>query len=327
MKYGIFVLELTKRCNLSCKYCSANSSITMGSNDMSEKKWKLILDKLSKLAPDFLILSGGEPLLYKHFSSILQYATNHFAAVGLTTNGTILTDELIELFIKSHITSIQISIDGLKNYHDSMRGKGTYEKICNNITCLKNNGLTVHSMTVLTRKNLFDIDLIVNELMKLGIDKIGFERLSPIGRGKQLKNNLLTPNDLKWLYEKLQSSPYITNKVSINDPIIHVAKYPNNYSFNTYLPCSGCLGGIKNFAVSPTGYLKICTRVPIVIDKVEKVDFNHLFTDYDILKKLAIRDLDGKCSKCKRVMYCGGCRADALGTTGSLFESDNTCWI
>lgn len=130
-------LNLTQACNLRCKYCYVEKS---PSPFMSEK--------VARKAVDFLLnfedleglgisFYGGEPLLnVPVMKSTMKYASREAEKRGLpevkyhiTTNGTLLTDDLIA-FLTDYQVNVMISIDGPPSIHDAVRvtpaGEGTH---------------------------------------------------------------------------------------------------------------------------------------------------------------------------------------------------------
>jgi MoaA/NifB/PqqE/SkfB family radical SAM enzyme len=95
---------------------------------LSYKEIKELFPFLYKEGIRILILEGGEPLLWKddnhNFNDLIKLANEYFYSVGITTNGT------LPLNIPSDI--IWVSIDGLKETHNKLRGK-SFDKIINNI--------------------------------------------------------------------------------------------------------------------------------------------------------------------------------------------------
>ncbi|TAK27030.1 MAG: radical SAM protein [Myxococcaceae bacterium] len=77
--------QLTRACNYECVYCSEPPGIPTSSPDAV----KAMLDKLVGMRR--IILSGGEPMLYKQFWEILEYARARFEIVVLSTNGSYIT--------------------------------------------------------------------------------------------------------------------------------------------------------------------------------------------------------------------------------------------
>jgi len=71
------------------------------------------LDALHRLKALNITLLGGEPLLHPRLPDLVGYA-NHEAQVSVTTNGFLLSDDLVERLNEAGLSNMQVSIDGLK---------------------------------------------------------------------------------------------------------------------------------------------------------------------------------------------------------------------
>lgn len=303
----IVVLELTYKCNIKCIHCSVNYNYI--DSDLSSSEWISILHKLKQEGTEKIILSGGEPLLYKGFWEVLDYATKNFKNVGITSNGiAILNQDIIKNLKRFNAKEVQISIDGLKEQHDYIRGKGNFEKSIEAIKLLKENNFKVYTMTVLSIKNYEYLEEIVETLSSFNVDRMGFERFTPTGRGTEL-DIALSSKELKLCFNEYLK---LKKKYSLNfnDPFFSV-KECEDFS-NLFFATNGCLAGIQNFAISNRGELKLCTRLPHTLGKVLDIDLNKIIKQNRIANDLFYRKLEGKCSSCKYIYNCGGCRAEAL---------------
>lgn len=81
-----------------------------------------------------VIITGGEPMLYKHFTELVEYLRSRKANIYLLTNGSLIKKQV--QFIMENIVAMNISIDGPEEFHDSIRGKGSFKTICENIDAL-----------------------------------------------------------------------------------------------------------------------------------------------------------------------------------------------
>ena len=145
------LLQVTQSCNLVCSYCPyANKTDHMFQRNHSSKKmsWEtaqqsidLFADCSAELDHVALNFYGGEPFL--NFGLIRQavaYANKVFVGkridYSLTTNGTLLTDEIIEFLCSNHF-SVLFSIDGPASVHDRNRkksnGSGSYQEAVTNL--------------------------------------------------------------------------------------------------------------------------------------------------------------------------------------------------
>jgi MoaA/NifB/PqqE/SkfB family radical SAM enzyme len=103
-------LIVTRRCNLSCGYCSEYDNF---SPPIPLPVLKERIDALHRLGVVNIALLGGEPLLHPDIADIVAYANRH-AQVSLTTNAFLLSDEIIEHLNRAHLCNLQVSIDTLK---------------------------------------------------------------------------------------------------------------------------------------------------------------------------------------------------------------------
>lgn len=149
---GNLILQVTQQCNLRCKYCAYSGNYynrSHTSNRMDFETAKKAIDfylKRSEKA-DQLALSfyGGEPLLEfelikKCVSYILQRKGDKKILFTMTTNGTLMTEDVIEFLVKYEF-NLMISLDGDKKSHDINRrfktGKGSFDIILENLSRLK----------------------------------------------------------------------------------------------------------------------------------------------------------------------------------------------
>ena len=129
-------LNLTDACNLACQYCFVNQSPNFMSLDLAKQGvdfiWKNlqyhknILKDIEQNQTSSIILFGGEPLLtfYTVIKPLIFYIETIYDIsqfnIQITTNGTLLTKEIIDFFEKYNIGML-ISFDGIKQIQDKNR--------------------------------------------------------------------------------------------------------------------------------------------------------------------------------------------------------------
>jgi MoaA/NifB/PqqE/SkfB family radical SAM enzyme len=86
--------ELTKRCNLNCAHCRAESEDIDYSGELDLEKVKKVIDDIASFASPIMVLTGGEPLFRSDIYDIAAYAVSKDMHVALATNGTLLTHEI-----------------------------------------------------------------------------------------------------------------------------------------------------------------------------------------------------------------------------------------
>lgn len=178
-KYPINMLgvNLTYKCNLNCFMCGQRHM------EIADIKRELNCDELCKFILESkkyglkygVYLWGGEPFLYSGIADLLEFLAKNKLFVTINTNGTKL-EEYAELIVKTRVQRLIISIDGIGEVHDKIRGvAGNYDKVVkgiNKINSLKKFLPIISTNTVVTSKNynmLFDI---IQEINQIKVNKM-----------------------------------------------------------------------------------------------------------------------------------------------------------
>lgn len=136
---------LTNRCNLRCKMCNIPNSANREQVDLTFKECKRVIDQIVDLRINHLIFSGGEPLLRKDIFDLIAYAVNkRIKMVDMITNGVLVDETVAKRLIRFGMNHITVSIDGLEEANDFIRGKDSFKKAIEAIDLInkyKNNNL------------------------------------------------------------------------------------------------------------------------------------------------------------------------------------------
>lgn len=160
------ILNLINGCNLNCNYCYYKNEINHNSGQVSINLVENLFIKISQSRHKdfFLALHGGEPLLRnikflkKIFDLENKYLRKKDVTIGLQTNGTLISDEFIdvmrEINKKKNLLSLGLSIDGPEIVHDTHRrfnnGNGSFKTILKNLEKLERNGIEYSILSVVT---------------------------------------------------------------------------------------------------------------------------------------------------------------------------------
>jgi len=156
-------LQLTRSCNLRCRHCF------LGASNKSELPWAIlkdILDQFARAQGLRLILTGGEPLLYKSFWQLNEILPDYPLRSVLLTNGHLLSRQVIKN-LKVH--EVQVSLDGLEEAHDILRGAGSYRRVVKAIEDLRAENVDVSLATMIHRANLGDFPALARLADEWGI--------------------------------------------------------------------------------------------------------------------------------------------------------------
>jgi radical SAM protein with 4Fe4S-binding SPASM domain len=156
-------LQITRRCNLGCAHCYLGRAREA---ELSLGEIKQVLGEFEAMQGLRLLITGGEPLLHREFDGINRLLPGYALRKVLFTNGTMVTDRLLEGL---NVDELQVSIDGLEGAHDALRGAGTFRKAMQCVRRALDKGFEVSVSTMVHAGNLGDFDELERSFKALGI--------------------------------------------------------------------------------------------------------------------------------------------------------------
>lgn len=164
-------IQITNRCNLRCRHCYIDHTPEL---DLPLQTIEEVIAEFDRLQGIKLLISGGEPFLYPQLEGFLDYLSKVNLRKVLLTNGTLITPEKIPK-LKTIISELQISLDGLQKGHEYFRGQGTFRKSMSAIELCRREGLDVSVATMLHPENLEEIEPLSAILKDLGVKEWGID--------------------------------------------------------------------------------------------------------------------------------------------------------
>ncbi len=154
---------VTRKCNLSCAHCY------LGDQDDSEFDQQMItplLDEFTRMQGLRVLVSGGEPTLYKHFSFLNGILPEYPVRSVLLTNGTTMT---VALAKRLNFHEVQVSLDGMEKGHEAIRGKGSFKKAIRAMEIVSEAGIDLSVATMVHRFNLDEWDAMKDLVESMGV--------------------------------------------------------------------------------------------------------------------------------------------------------------
>lgn len=173
------IVAPTLRCNFGCGYCYVDLNANKMKPEARLRVARFFDRKLPKNKPAEIVWTGGDPSLAMDVVEELSLSfleacerKNSSYKASLITNGYLLHDQMRERLRRSQVTSLQISIDGSREFHDASRclpnGKPTYDR------CMENVEATCDEFRIFLRinvdlKNRAAIPDLLDDLEKRGL--------------------------------------------------------------------------------------------------------------------------------------------------------------
>ncbi len=249
-------LKLTSKCSLSCIHCPWTKNQTP---DISTDKWCEIISTVADCGVIQLILEGGEPTLRKDLSQIIKHGKECGVSVTIATNG-------MQPLNSFYPDRFLISVDGMKEVHNSIRGKGAFEILEKNIlttdipkvaliSLSKKNQHQVEEMLAYFEKKVdgfwfsFVYDYTTTNKIALGLDdrqKLSRKIISLTSKYKIINNKSF----LKQVGKIKNCSPWLMSYVTA-DGVIHSGCFVEHLERcnceTCDLPCYGELSSFLDF--------------------------------------------------------------------------------
>lgn len=281
----IVFLEVTRSCNLRCRHCLNNSGDSIP-NELSQKELINLIKELANKGVQDIRFTGGEPLLYKGIYELIEVASNNGVYTSIGTNGTLITKSVAKKLKNSGLNKAIVSIDGTKETHDVIRGKGNYEKTLIGLDNLMEQGIKVRVNSVIMKSNINEIIALAKELHKKKIH-VFIRRFIEAGRGINLENNMLSKKDYQYvakqLEEELKGNYVIGHYLHDSSEIISRIKLP--------FKMEGCKAGQRAIAIMANGDIQLCgflysqgvKQVNNIRNIIDWTDFWNNLQKHDIL--------------------------------------------
>ncbi len=314
--------HVTQTCDLHCKHCY----------DRSERSAMTLEDGI-RILDDFLnfcrkrrvqgqtSFSGGNPLLYSHFTGLYRAAAERGFVTAMLGNPA-TREQITELISIQMPSFFQVSLEGLQEHNDNIRGSGHFERVMGFLSTLRELGVYSMVMLTLTKENVDQV-IPLAAFLRDKTDTFNFNRLAMVGEG----SNLRLPSKeryaafLKDYLKAAEENPVMGIKDNLFN-ILHQEKGSELFGGCTGFGC----GAAFNFlSILPDGEAHACRKFPSAIGNVLKQGIADVY-DSDAASRY--REGCSACAECSVRPVCGGCLAVTSGHGLNVFtEKDPYCFI
>jgi selenobiotic family peptide radical SAM maturase len=301
----VFTLQwhLTQRCHLSCRHCydrTDRQELPLGrSLDILDDFDRFCKAKRVRGAVTF---TGGDPLLYPDFSTLYGAAADHGFATAILGNptGRAVLEHLLTI---AKPDFFQVSLEGLEEYNNCMRGKGHFKRTLIFLEVLRDLGIYSMVMLTLTEGNMKEVLPLARSLQGK-TDVFHFNRLSRSGMGADL--NLPSREEYRSFLKEYIAASRENSVMGLKDNLLNLVLVAQGEA-----PFGGCTGfgcgAAFNFVtLLPDGELHACRKFPSLIGNILQASFSEI---YDSANAARYRQRPEACRGCDLRATCGGCLA------------------
>ena len=314
-------IELLPLCNMNCDMCYVRlspSEMEAQGKLRSLDEWLHVAEEMKDAGTLFLLLTGGEPLLYSEFNQLYLKLKDMGFVITINTNGTLIDEAWADFFGEHKPRRINITLYGANDqaYRELCHYPGGFDKVMYAVKLLKEREVDVKLSSSLTRANQNDMARIIDLGEELGIPVRVDTYMMPAVRERN------RPYD-----EQSRLDPVSAARVRIQALKQEMGKelfeeYARKIVFEVehILPEDGpgkvhCLAGNCSFTINWQGYLRPCVVMSEPSVSVFEEGFEKAWQKVsDAVSQIRTSSV---CNACKYRPICRTCCASALLEEGS----------
>lgn len=338
--------HITERCPNRCKHCymydqqyenklheelSLNNLLESLENiEKFEKKYDVCI-------PNYII-TGGDPFARNDafdFLSVLNAKKKNLIILGIPEQVTLSN---IRRMYEHGVKMYQVSLDGTKQNHDRIRGKGSFDKTIAALRLLNRSPIRSAVMFTLTPDNADDMFPLIDYLDEIGIKShFAFDFVVYEGNATEYDTKYITSDFAENLFKtylrkkeeliRRDSQISLINKVKLLNVLENEFIEKDIQEFEKFSSCGGCYNGFSSISIDANGEVYPCRRLPISVGNITRDSFEDILINNPLLKQFRRRASYVECGSCKYFKVCRGCPAYSYSVYRDPFRKPTYCFL
>ncbi|MCA9664358.1 MAG: radical SAM protein [Myxococcales bacterium] len=328
--------HVTERCNLRCAHCYqeryAGDELTLEQLLSILAQYEALLDGWSgdtreSRVPGHVTVTGGEPFVRRDFFELLEAlaARRERLSFAILSNGTLIDDDVAKRLRALRPAFVQISIDGTRETHDAIRGRGNFDRAVAALRRLRRQRVRTMISFSASRHNFRELPEVVRIGEALGVDRVWTDRVIPAGSADAAQ--ALAPHETRELCETLATERrrvarrlFVRTEVSARRALQFLASGEEPYH---------CTAGDTLITLLPNGDVHPCRRMPICVGNVLATPLAEIYQQNHLLQMLRDPRRESRgCERCEHAPRCrGGLRCLSHALCGDPLTADPGCWL
>ena len=295
-------IELTSRCNLRCIHCYVTCDHRCGRNnpaELSARWWMDLIDQIADAGCLFLLFTGGECLLRPDFPEIYRHACKKGLLVTVFSNGTSITEKVMDVFEKYPPHSVEISLYGATavTYEKITHVAGSFEKCKQGIDQIFDHGFHLKLKTMLLNMNIHELAEMEVFAADMGVPFRFDAMISPRLDGDP------APLNYRVRPEQVVAKEFADQKRAKQQHDFYYRMNRQAISTDLYV----CGAGMNMFHIDAFGIMRPCMMVPgrgqsLLNRSFKQIWHSEAFTQFSKKEKAP-----EACQTCDKKMLCGYC--------------------
>lgn len=316
--------HITQSCDLNCRHCydrSDRAEVSLGQGED-------ILDQFYTFCNHYHVegqvtFTGGNPLLHPQFFELYRAAIERGFKTALLANPT--SDTILEKIVAIRMPEFyQISLEGLEEHNDYIRGKGHFKRSMKFLQLLRDRDIYSMVMLTLTKANLEQV-LPLAEILRGSVDSFTFNRLAMVGEGASLVS--VDPVDYEAFLVRYRMAAETNSMMRLKENLFNLVQHKEDPNSPLGGGCTGygCGAAFNFVSILPDGQVQACRKFPSPIGELGEQD---LISIYEGKRAADYRKGCSSCFHCQIRPVCGGCLAVSYGfNQNPLSDLDPYCFL
>jgi radical SAM protein with 4Fe4S-binding SPASM domain len=309
-----FIFEVTTHCNLDCLHCYNvwKGDASYPTAELNTPRTLAMLDRMIRqMKPRLITLTGGEPLMRRDLSEIVDFINDRRIDLNLISNGSLISDAVVTQYRgKIKVWELPL-LSHRREIHDQLGCGSFFDRVTYAVAALKAAGQTVVVVFVATALNLGDFRQTAELAFALGADGIMLNRFNPGGRGfANLGLLQATPGQLAALLREAddfaaESGLGISCSVPIPPCLMDTSQY-NHLTFGF------CAAGTSRayYTLDPLGNVRPCNHSKTILGNINETGLREMLGSRTMRRFKSA--LPRFCHGCRWEKKCqGNCKAAA----------------
>jgi nif11-class peptide radical SAM maturase 3 len=309
------VWEITLKCNLACSHCGSRAGQARAKELSTEEALDLV-KQMAEVGIREVTLIGGEAFLRPDWLTIAEAVNQAGMRCTMTTGGFGISLETARRMKEAGIAAVSVSVDGLEETHDRLRGKkGSWQHAFRTMSHFREVGIFFGCNTQINRLSALEFPLIYEHIRDAGAKAWQLQLTVPMGNAADNADILLQPYELLDVYPMLVRVTRRAHREGVDvQPGNNIGYYGpyerlmrgrgDEWGF-----WQGCAAGLSTLGIEADGAIKGCPSLPTSaytggnIEHTDELRFN-----LGAGTPQGTAHLWGFCKTCKFAELCrGGC--------------------